>query len=152
MKKKLFTILLCGGLLACLTGCGAEEELSSIPSDFQGVYISEQTSGLPDNLREKNGKIAYDVYKIENNVMKKKICYTSKGKAKDDCNFDDVSTDEFKTISYNIKDIDSPQSDGSVIFFNIYENNEKYAECRVSWELSNCTLKNGDIVHLSKQD
>ncbi len=26
MKKKLFTILLCGGLLACLTGCGNTDE------------------------------------------------------------------------------------------------------------------------------
>lgn len=146
MKKKLFTILLCGGLLACLTGCGAEKELSSIPNDFQGVYLG---SVYKDDIPGVS-LVAYYVYKIEGNTMKRKICFIGNGETAKDCNFEDGKKGLYETAIYNIKEI--KKIDDENVSFNNYDGEDKYSECKTSFGRVTCTTNNGTSLSLSKQN
>lgn len=134
MKKKLFTILLCGGVLISLTGCDNEKNLTSISEDKQGYYLGSE-AGIAGN--------SYKVYKLEANTLIATHCYNAKNKGVDKCDFSNSSD------KYTIKDIKSKSDDD--FYFNAYKDDEKKYECFTSFGKLNCTSSSGVADSASKK-
>ena len=145
-KKKMFLILLFGGLLLGLTGCGNDNEVTSIPDNIQGIYLGS----LYTTKTGSSQYSAYYIFKVENDVVKQKICFIGGSKKATDCNFEDGKTGLYETITYDVKDIKIYTDDG--IEFNMYDNDGKYADCNTNFGVIYCSLKNGETEKLKKQD
>lgn len=151
IMKKYFLIILLAVLSFTLTGCGVkgEKELTSIPSELQGVYQGgKYYSGGNEGILAHSDW--YFFYKLEDNVIKRKICMISKlyNKTVEDCNFNDSQTGLYATTTYNIKDI-KKKSDSENVDFNLYINQETY-KCYTTSNSISCTSDEANHYTWSK--
>ena len=152
--KKYLLIAFALVLTLTLTGCGENESSNNIPSRFQGLYQGDEYKGYSTGTKYFTH---YYVYKVEENIVKAKICqiggYLDVTKTINDCNFDDNEDGIYATSSYEVKEVEymAGDKDGD-IFFNLYNNGEKYAKCRTTFGKITCTVNNGDVLSLSKKD